>query len=525
MAQRRRASRVVLSLLPLATLLCIYLAWDHIRLKITTRLSQSPLAVAPPTSQTPMPSQLITNNHVKYPRRPPETLSREQAREYIDRLNAIRRTAFSPHYKYMQVHNLENVDRLLQYLARVEAGEPLSPPRVVLSSWHFQPTCYETSSNGEVQWMRPILDLMREHDIFIIYAAFPDKTFHKDFKLIGNDLITHTWIDDEHLIWCFQDSQNCMQSPQNPDGVPLWKMFAFTFWGSLHKSGKWLPPKTANISWSFNPLGREWSLVPYQMPEGHFFLGYNYQGCHALDYVPFDKRPDQIVILAKKSEYFHSKLFFNPEAFYSRLRNSTDHELITNAVVDEGFPIPDGLKSLGLIPQADYDVLLANTKALLGIGRPLISPTPYASLCRGVPVILPYRADTGCPARPGPDLYCGFDEDTHQHGPAAALGEPYIYTVDVNAPVEVALDTILRAARTPIEPFEPEEMRLPMLRARLLDYFHIDWEAHAQAKGTGLSTAGGPAVNSGALALPPWLVEWSRLNPDPTLANPTQALD
>jgi alpha-1,3(6)-mannosylglycoprotein beta-1,6-N-acetyl-glucosaminyltransferase len=107
-------------------------------------------------------------------------------------------------------------------------------------------------------------------------------------------------------------------------------MFAFTFWGSLPVSRKWHPP---NTSWSFNPLGREWNLVPYQarylevaryapliastqMPEGHFFMceskkdsrvcnsrtsssGYHYQRCHALEYVPFAERPDQIVILGK----------------------------------------------------------------------------------------------------------------------------------------------------------------------------------------------------------------------------------
>jgi alpha-1,3(6)-mannosylglycoprotein beta-1,6-N-acetyl-glucosaminyltransferase len=96
--------------------------------------------------------------------------------------------------------------------------------------------------------------------------------------------------------------------------------------------------------------------------------------------------------------------------------------------------------------------LQANTKALLGIGRPPISPTPYASLCRGVPVVLPYRSDKGCPARPAPTDYCGFYWDTHQHGPAAALGEPYIYTVDVTGPEEEIIRTIERAVRTPIEP-------------------------------------------------------------------------
>ncbi|KAJ7907097.1 hypothetical protein B0H13DRAFT_701526 [Mycena leptocephala] len=492
---RLKGARTVLYFLALVALICVPLAWNNLRslhLTIITRLTQSAV-----------PS--LINNHVTYPRRASGTLSPEKAQEYIDRLHSIWDIAFSPRSS-MQVHNLENADRLLQYLARVVAGEGLPAPRVVLSSWHFHPTCYEpNSSNGEVQWMRPILQLMQEQDIFIIYASFPDKIFHKDFKLLGNDLITHAWIDDEHLIWCFQDPQSCVQSPQNPEGVPLWKMFAFTFWGSLPKSGKWLPP---DISWSFNPLGPEWSLVPYQMPDGHFFMGYHYQGCHSLEYVPFAERPDQIVILAKKSEYFHHPvLFVDPSNFYTRLKNSTGYNIITNADLEDGYPIPDGLTSVGLLPTAEYDRQLANTKVLLGIGRPQISPTPYASLCRGVPVVLPYRSDTGCPARPGLNDYCGFYGETHQHGPAATIGEPYIYTVDVTGPEEEIIRTIERAVNTRIEPFEPEEMKLDSLRRRLLDYFEIDWEEHGKAK----------ALKMKELALPLWLIEWSRRNPDPTL--------
>ncbi|KAJ6508130.1 hypothetical protein C8R45DRAFT_1089337 [Mycena sanguinolenta] len=35
------------------------------------------------------------------------------------------------------------------------------------------------------------LELVQEEEIFIIYASFPDKTFHKDFKLVGTG-IPHT---------------------------------------------------------------------------------------------------------------------------------------------------------------------------------------------------------------------------------------------------------------------------------------------------------------------------------------------
>ncbi|KAJ7491730.1 hypothetical protein B0H11DRAFT_990001 [Mycena galericulata] len=499
-----RGTRLFLSLLALAALLCIPLAWFNLQslpLGIAARLG-----LTKPQSAAPAQITLI-NNNITYPRRPPSTLSPEKARKYIERLHAIRNIAFSPNYKFMNVHNLENVDRLLQYLARAHAGEQLPIPRVILSSWHFHPTSYDVySSNGEVQWMRPILELLQEQDVFIIYAYFPDGTFHKDFKLLGNDLVTHTWMDDEHLIWCFQDPEYCIQSRQNPDGIPLWKMFAFTFWGSLPRSGKWLPENEK--PWSFNPLGREWSLVPYQMPDGHFFIGYHYQGCQALQYIPFSERPDQIVILAKKSEYFHNNpLFVDQSAFYTRLKNVTGYDIITNADLEEGYPIPDGLTPVGLLPIAEYDLQLANTKALLGIGRPQISPTPYASLCRGVPVVLPYRSDTGCPARPGPDQYCGFYEGVHQHGPAASIGEPYIYTVDITGPVEDIIKTIQRAVNTPIEPFEPEEMKIDSLRQRLVDYFDVDWEAHAKAKGWGTEE----------LTLPQFLIEWIGRNPDPGL--------
>jgi alpha-1,3(6)-mannosylglycoprotein beta-1,6-N-acetyl-glucosaminyltransferase len=147
-----------------------------------------------------------------------------------------------------------------------------------------------------------------------------------------------------------------------------------------------------------------------------------------------------------------------------------------------------------------------------------------------VPVVLPYRSDTGCPARPGLNDYCGFYGETHQHGPAATIGEPYIYTVDVTGPEEEIIRTIERAVNTRIEPLcvsshsligvffirvradwtpnsEPEEMKLDSLRRRLLDYFEIDWEEHGKAK----------ALKMKELALPPWLIEWSRRNPDPTL--------
>lgn len=76
-----------------------------------------------------------------------------------------------------------------------------------------------------------------------------------------------------------------------------------------------------------------------------------------------------------------------------------------------------------------------------------------------VPVILPYNGkvilkhnNKTCGPHPRPDEWCGFLEESHQHGPASAIGLPYVYTVNVNSPMNDILRVIDIAVKTPIEP-------------------------------------------------------------------------
>jgi alpha-1,3(6)-mannosylglycoprotein beta-1,6-N-acetyl-glucosaminyltransferase len=62
------------------------------------------------------------------------------------------------------------------------------------------------------------------------------------------------------------------------------------------------------------------------------------------------------------SNYFHNFPAFDPTTFYTRLKNHTSYELVSTADQEDGFPIPDGLASLGLMPKADYDHLLVSNK-------------------------------------------------------------------------------------------------------------------------------------------------------------------
>jgi hypothetical protein len=43
-------------------------------------------------------------------------------------------------------------------------------------------------------------------------------------------------------------------------------------------------------------------------------------------------------------------------------------------------PLPDGVKSTGHVTREEFEVMVSKSKLMLGIGRPLISPSVYSAL-------------------------------------------------------------------------------------------------------------------------------------------------
>jgi alpha-1,3(6)-mannosylglycoprotein beta-1,6-N-acetyl-glucosaminyltransferase len=154
-------------------------------------------------------------------------------------------------------------------------------------------------------------------------------------------------------------------------------------------------PRCRRVTFSCAPPCFVEIVIPFSNEKND--SGYHYQRCQALEYIPFAERSDQIVILAKsavlpfflsnfyrypyfhcylrphspvraldplahnhnsssESEYLHNpQLFVDPASFYTRLKNVTGDKIITNAILEEGYPIPEGLSSVGLLPSAEYD--------------------------------------------------------------------------------------------------------------------------------------------------------------------------
>ncbi|CDZ97050.1 hypothetical protein [Phaffia rhodozyma] len=265
-------------------------------------------------------------------------------------------------------------------------------------------------NSGEAVWMRSVPE-----NLASIYDMFSHS-------------ITHVWSEEGLLLECFSNSR-CIQSDSHPSGIPPYKLFTPTFWGHpprlVHTDyGEAAVP--SNKVWSWNPLGPEWTLSPYRMPGNITYIGYNIQNCTDTLVVPHADRQNAILLLAKKTKYFYLPAAW-PLSWYATTRESTGLNIISGAYktaeVGGDVDLPGGIEGVSRMGRVEYEKLLGSVKALVGIGSPPISPSPFNALCQGVPVILPYSGPSPTPE--GWDLY---DFEKIQHGPAASIGPPSIHS-------------------------------------------------------------------------------------------------
>jgi alpha-1,3(6)-mannosylglycoprotein beta-1,6-N-acetyl-glucosaminyltransferase len=65
-----------------------------------------------------------------------------------------------------------------------------------------------------------------------------------------------------------------------------------------------------------------------------------------------------------ESDYYY-KSKYDPKTFYTQLRNHTNFDIVSNAKEEEGHPIPEGLHTVGYLPQHEYDLFLVRIMPFL----------------------------------------------------------------------------------------------------------------------------------------------------------------
>lgn len=228
--------------------------------------------------------------------------------------------------------------------------------------------------------------------------------------------------------------------------------------------------KVFNMLWwnhAGHPLGGSFTLSPedystwntYSAGRDNFYLGYSLEGsCLKTPHVPWDERPRQAYILAKILSLFTTQDYILPAGsgesadqantnFYKNLSETGNLTFLAKFTVDrEDLDVPPGIVELAeWLDRAAFQDVIAHSRVLMGIGHPLLSPSPWEALCLGVPFINPVKQwDPEYP-----------DDRTRwmtQHDGllASGLDEPYVYHVKLGdrAGLERA---ILKAMETPID--------------------------------------------------------------------------
>ncbi|KAJ3107149.1 hypothetical protein HK100_003639 [Physocladia obscura] len=324
---------------------------------------------------------------------------------------------------------------------------------VILASKQFRDRIMGKVS-GEAIWAGSILqslDLLGFTALMANNLAEATEIF-SIFKNLTTAIISDRGTMDLAKCWKNRRDQNCFATENKPDLLPIWKILTMEFWASCE-----------------HPLGTDWCLVPenYGAWLPNFkatYIGYSMENeCTKIEFVPWDKRPNRTYILAKKSAYL------KPERINLGFINSlaTDYDIKFVMGTIEKLSIPN-ISNLGFLSEQGFQQELANSKVLLGVGDPAISPSPYNALCSGVPFINPIKT---------------WNENkkwdrsawSTQHDGLKYLDPPYVYNVNIHD-ADAIKDAIMNAMITPISGrYISDHMTVKSMLKRAESLILTDW--------------------------------------------------
>ncbi|KAL7416406.1 hypothetical protein BDY24DRAFT_379644 [Mrakia frigida] len=324
-------------------------------------------------------------------------------------------------------------------------------------------------TGGETIWSNSVFKTMNDLGYTTIISTDNNVT-HSHYKLFA------PWtkviiVSGANAFKCFSSVDCIKQSSTDEEGIPAWKLMSLHFW-PLAK----------------NPLGPKWTLSPEPAPENiyreqgepNFDLGYSREDCRSVPLIPHSARVNQAFLYAKRSSFFFNTNY----AWSDAILNTTSHDLKLSFVgapaMIPGFPsLPPAMHHLnpttGLLPEDEFFAELGKSVALVGIGDPPLSPSPYDALCFGTPFINPIlRAD---PNRPDDRSQWKSQQRTLKH-----FDPPYVYNVH-RGDLEGFKKALILARDTPFPGdgrFIPPRMRESEMRLRVISLVEGDWKEKAQ---------------------------------------------
>ncbi|KAK2839551.1 hypothetical protein Q5P01_013291 [Channa striata] len=162
----------------------------------------------------------------------------------------------------------------------------------------------------------------------------------------------------------------------------------------------------------------------------------------------FTKRQNQALVYGKRARFWEGK-----EDYLDVIHKHME----IHGTVDESAQIPSYVRNHGIIKGTEVQALLRQSKVFVGLSFPYEGPAPLEALANGCvflnPRLHPPQSSLNSEFFKGKP---NIREVTSQHPYAEAIGEPYVWTVDMHnsTDVERALSAILNQSIEPYVPYE-----------------------------------------------------------------------
>ncbi|KAJ7118542.1 hypothetical protein C8R43DRAFT_94524 [Mycena crocata] len=375
-------------------------------------------------------------------------------------------TLYSSEWREWINENQRTTHALLKCIENANCGQNQRKV-VIIESHHFLTVMNSEWAGGEGIWATSTLRALENLGFSVLFSSHPERTIqlYHIFEVLVKMVLCDPATTLVH--W----NNETVRTPDNPTGIPVWKIFSYEFF--WHNS---------------NPLGPQWTLSAedYRALGSKFmqntYLGYSIEEeCATYPFIPHAERNREAWIIAKALSYFHPlNRAWTPD-FFDLAANSTGASFATGA----GPPIPQhahlnmsevdlsqSVENLGVLIQDDFNYVLSRSMAVVGMGDPILSPTPYNSLCFGVPFVNPICSWN----RRRPSDRSAWNT---QHDMLKDLSPPYVYHV-FKGDRDGFVNAIRDALANPIERYVPERMKMTSVEERLWNILEHDWRGEAE---------------------------------------------
>lgn len=185
------------------------------------------------------------------------------------------------------------------------------------------------------------------------------------------DLVRAVFLQPEEVQQCFDDKEYCVLSDGNPDGIPIWKIFALHWWADVK-----------------HPLGLLWQLQPenyfMEYPQKSTYIGYSVEKlCRSRSFIPAVERNKQAYVMAK----WVGDLAPGPDTawsadYYEAASSELGIQFVAGANHRDGdaaVELPASIVNLGQMAQIDFQVSIRSMwwwRFLDGRGHSTTLPSP-----------------------------------------------------------------------------------------------------------------------------------------------------